>query len=222
MYDFAHAISDAVEGITHSCCTLEFADHRPLYDWTIDQLIDSGLLPYKEEKWRPNQIEFSRLNIQYTVLSKRKLIQLVNEKHVDGWDDPRMPTIAGIRNRGYPASAVRLFCDRVGISKSENNIDLTVLEDCVREVLEDTAPRVLAVVNPLRVKITNWNENPAVSEGVNEEILSVENHPKRNELGSRSVFISEYVFIDHDDFFDTGEDGKLSPPKGYKRLIPGE
>lgn len=137
MYDFAHAISDAVEEITHSLCTLEFADHRPLYDWVINELIPSGVLPSTPDK-RPTQIEFSRLNLQYTVLSKRKLIQLVSEGHVSGWDDPRMPTLCGVRRRGYPSAAVRLFCERVGISKAENNIDMSVLEDCAREVRNET------------------------------------------------------------------------------------
>jgi len=137
MYDFAHAMSDALEGITHSLCTLEFADHRPLYDWSIDSVKPSGLLPYTDKDgWRPTQTEFSRLNLQYTVLSKRKLIQLVTEKHVHGWDDPRMPTISGVRRRGYPASAIRLFCERMGVSKAENNIDIAVLEDCVRDTLD--------------------------------------------------------------------------------------
>jgi glutaminyl-tRNA synthetase len=136
-YDFAHAISDALEEITHSLCTLEFADHRPLYDWTIDSLKGSGLLPNEEKGWRPVQTEFSRLNLQYTVLSKRKLIQLVMEGHVQGWDDPRMPTLCGIRRRGYPSSALKLFCERVGISKAENNIDMSVLEDCAREILDE-------------------------------------------------------------------------------------
>ena len=151
MYDFAHAISDAVEEITHSLCTLEFKDHRPLYDWTIDNLLPSGLLPLNGLGWRPTQYEFSRLNLQFTVLSKRKLIQLVTERHVSGWDDPRMPTISGLRRRGYPSEAIRLFCDRVGISKADNNIDISVLEDCAREVLNVDAPRIFAVADPLKV-----------------------------------------------------------------------
>ena len=132
MYDYTHCISDAVEGITHSLCTLEFADHRPLYDWVLDNLQDSGLIPC-----HPQQIEFSRLNMQYTVLSKRKLVSLVDGGHVYGWDDPRMPTLAGLRRRGVPPEAIRLFCERVGISKAENNIDVGVLEDCTRSVLDD-------------------------------------------------------------------------------------
>ena len=161
MYDFAHAISDAVEEITHSLCTLEFKDHRPLYDWTIDNLLPSGLLPLNGLGWRPTQYEFSRLNLQFTVLSKRKLIQLVTEKHVSGWDDPRMPTISGLRRRGYPSEAIRLFCDRVGISKADNNIDISVLEDCAREVLNVGAPRIFAVADPLKVVlITHTAVNP--------------------------------------------------------------
>jgi glutaminyl-tRNA synthetase len=196
MYDYAHAISDALEEITHSLCTLEFADHRPLYDWTIDNLLPSGIFPNGHKGWRPVQTEFSRLNLQYTVLSKRKLIQLVSEKHVNGWDDPRMPTLCGIRRRGYPASALRLFCDRVGISKAENNIDLSVLEDSAREILEDQAPRVLAVVNPLKVTIKNWPANVV-------EDFSADTHQKREDLGKRSIPFSSTLCIDRDDFFDT-------------------
>jgi glutaminyl-tRNA synthetase len=214
MYDFAHALSDALEGITHSLCTLEFADHRPLYDWSIDKVMPSGLLPYQKEGWRPNQYEFSRLNIQYSVLSKRKLIQLVQEKHVQGWDDPRMPTISGMRRRGYPSSALRLFCDRVGISKAESNIDMSVLEDCVRETLDETALRVFGIEDPLKVTIVNRPE-------VTEEVFEVPNHPKRAELGNKSIYFGNELFISRADFFDTGVDGSISPPKGYKRLLPG-
>jgi len=213
MYDFAHAISDALEGITHSLCTLEFDNHRPLYDWFIDQLLPSGLLPYQSEGWRPRQYEFSRLNLQYTVLSKRKLIQLVNEGHVQGWDDPRMPTISAMRRRGFPAAAVRLFCDRIGISKAENNIDITVLEDCAREVLDEEAPRLFAISNPLKVTITNWSDGA--------ELFSIERHSRKAELGRRDLPFTRTLLIDRDDFFDTGVDGSISPPKGYKRLVPG-
>jgi glutaminyl-tRNA synthetase len=215
MYDYAHALSDAIEGITHSLCTLEFADHRPLYDWTIDQVMPSGLLPYRNEGWRPNQYEFSRLNIQYTVLSKRKLIQLVTEKHVEGWDDPRMPTISGMRRRGYPSQALKLFCERVGVSKSENNIDMSVLEDCVRETLDDVAPRAFGIEAPLKVVITNW---PSIDK---EEAFQVPRHPKRTDMGEKSLFFGSSLYISRDDFFDTGKDGKTPPPKGYKRLLPG-
>ncbi len=215
MYDFAHAISDAIEGITHSLCTLEFADHRPLYDWTIENLLLSGLLPFQALGWRPHQYEFSRLNVQYTVLSKRKLIKLVKEKYVSGWNDPRMPTICGMRRRGYPAEAIRLFCDRVGISKVENNIDLSVLEDCVREVLDGTAVRAMAVLNPLKVVITNWPQN------MDEDVLEVDWHPKRPAMGKKRLLFTKDLFIDRDDFFDTGVNGELVPPKGFKRLVPG-
>lgn len=215
MYDFAHSMSDALEGITHSLCTLEFLDHRPLYDWVIDSLLGSGLLPHGDKGWRPQQTEFSRLNLQYTVLSKRKLIQLVTEGHVQGWDDPRMPTISGVRRRGYPAEALRLFCDRMGISKAENNIDITILEDCVRETLDADSPRALAVLDPLKVTITNWPDDRP------EELFICENHPKRPDLGSREVPLSSTVFIDREDFFDTGVNGDIKPPKGYKRLTPG-
>lgn len=212
MYDYAHAISDAMEGITHSLCTLEFADHRPLYDWVIDTLTPSKLIPFVDKGWRPTQYEFSRLNLQYTVLSKRKLIQLVNEKHVEGWDDPRMPTICGVRRRGYPASAIRLFCERVGISKAENNIDMSVLEECVRETLDYESKRSFAVLNPLKVTISNWDESRV-------DEIEASYHPKRPELGSRVLPFSKSLYIDRDDFFDTGVDGKLSPPKGFKRFL---
>lgn len=223
MYDYAHALSDALEGITHSLCTLEFADHRPLYDWSIDTVMPSGLLPFQQEGWRPNQFEFSRLNIQYTVLSKRKLIQLVQEGHVNGWDDPRMPTISGMRRRGYPAAALKLFCDRVGISKAENNIDMSVLEDCVREVLDEQAPRAFGIEDPLKITITNWPESKDNNKESNstEGMFQVLNHPKRPELGDKVVYFDKNLFISRSDFFDTGVDGKVAPPKGFKRLVPG-
>ena len=213
MYDFAHAISDALEGITHSLCTLEFADHRPLYDWVIDNIAPSHLLSYVSQGYRPTQIEFSRLNLQYTILSKRKLIQLVTENYVSGWDDPRMPTICGLRRRGYPASAIRLFCDRVGISKAENNIDISILEECVRETLDYSSSRAMVVLNPLKVTISNWIDDKT-------EIMTADNHPKRSELGTRELLFTKQVYIDHEDFFDTGIDGSIVPPKGFKRLIP--
>jgi len=215
MYDYAHAISDAMEGITHSLCTLEFADHRPLYDWTIDHLMPSGLLPFADQGWRPRQYEFSRLNVQFTVLSKRKLIQLVNDKHVNGWDDPRMPTICGMRRRGYPSSALRLFCDRTGISRADNNIDLSVLEECVREELDHSAGRAFGLLDPLPVTITNWPEDGSM------ESFSVPVHPKREEMGSRQVHFGRHLLIDREDFFDSGVDNSLSPPKGFKRLVQG-
>ena len=153
MYDYAHSLTDALEGVTHSLCTLEFQDHRPLYEWILQQL---------PVPCTPRQIEFSRLNLQYTVLSKRKLIKLVQEGHVAGWDDPRMPTLCGIRRRGVPPEAVRLFIERTGVSKAENNIDLGVFEDCVREKLDPIAPRAMAVLDPLRVVITTWPEGAHV------------------------------------------------------------
>lgn len=151
MYDFSHPISDALEGITHSLCTLEFEDHRPFYDWTIEKLLPTGLIPA-----RPRQIEFSRLNIKSTVLSKRKLIQLVEQNYVNGWNDPRMPTLSGIRRRGVPPSALRLFCERIGISKADSNIDFSALEDCVRLEMDEVCSRAFCVLKPLKVTITNW------------------------------------------------------------------
>eukprot|EP00128_Syssomonas_multiformis_P014430 Colp12_sorted_trinity150504_noHs@18694 len=218
MYDFAHALSDALEGITHSLCTLEFDNHRPLYDWIVERLLPSGILPFQQEGWRPHQYEFSRLNMQYTVLSKRKLITLVSEGHVEGWDDPRLPTIAALRRRGFPASAVRLFSDRVGISKVENNIDIAVLEDCAREVLDAEAPRLFALSKPLKVTITNWDRLPS-----DPEVMAVDNHPKRPELGKREMPFTGSLFIEREDFFDTRADlageAAVEPPKGYKRLL---
>eukprot|EP00606_Chrysophyceae_sp_TOSAG23-5_P000759 GSChrysophyteH2.ASY1.ANO1.1335.1 assembled CDS len=190
MYDFAHALSDALEGITHSLCTLEFEDHRPLYDWVITHV--SG--------WRPVQTEFARLNLQYTVLSKRKLVQLVQLAHVNGWDDPRMPTLSGVRRRGYPPDAIRKFCDRLGVSKAENNIDIAILEECVRESLNETAPRALAVLDPLQVTITNWPKDE-------EEIFMVEQHPNIPEMGKRNLPFSESIYIDRNDFHDTALGG---------------
>lgn len=211
MYDFSHPISDAVEGITHSLCSLEFEDHRPFYDWTIEKLLEAGLIHAK-----PQQIEFSRLNIQSTVLSKRKLIQLVQEKHVNGWDDPRMPTLSGIRRRGVPPEALRLFCERVGISKADSNIDYTNLEDCVREIMDDSCPRAFGILKPLKVTITNWVGGL--------EDFEVERHPKL-QMGNRKIPFGSEIFIERSDFFDAeGPEGKTTngkPPKGYKRLLPG-
>lgn len=158
MYDFSHPIADALECITHSLCTLEFEDHRPFYDWTVEKLLPTELIPA-----RPKQIEFSRLNIQSTVLSKRKLIQLVEQGHVSGWDDPRMPTLSGMRRRGVPPAALRLFCERVGISKADSNIDFSNLEDCVRLVMDETCQRAFAVLKPLKVTITNWEDGTCKS-----------------------------------------------------------
>jgi glutaminyl-tRNA synthetase len=212
MYDFSHPIADAVEGITHSLCTLEFEDHRPFYDWTIEKLVPTGLIT-----GRPQQIEFSRLNIQSTVLSKRKLIQLVQEGHVSGWDDPRMPTLSGIRRRGVPPEALRLFCERVGISKADSNIDFTNLEDCVRETMDAAVPRALGVLNPLKISISNWED------GIEE--FHVSRHPKLEEMGKRVIPFGKDLFIERADFFDLdGPEGKVSngkPPTGFKRLLPG-
>ena len=198
MYDYAHPISDALEGITHSICTLEFEDHRPLYDWTLDNLP----VPY-----RPYQYEFARLNLNYTVLSKRRLIKLVQEGHVAGWDDPRLPTISGIKRRGYPAAAVRKFCDLIGVGKRENLVDISLLEFCVREELNQTAPRVMAVLPPLKVTITNYPE------GQVEELEAV-NNPENPEAGTRPIPFSRELYIEGEDFME-------DPPKKFFRLAPG-
>lgn len=211
MYDFSHPIADAVEDITHSLCTLEFEDHRPFYDWTVEKLLPTGLITAQ-----PQQIEFSRLNIQSTVLSKRKLIQLVQEKYVSGWDDPRMPTLSGIRRRGVPPEALRLFCERVGISKADSNIEYSNLEDCVRECMDSTASRAFGILKPLRVTITNWDGDL--------ENFEVDRHPKISEMGTRTIPFGKDLFIERTDFFDAdGPEGAASdgsPPKGFKRLLP--
>jgi len=198
MYDFAHCLSDAIEGITHSLCTLEFEAHRPLYDWFLDVLTT---------ECHPQQIEFSRLNLSHTVMSKRKLLQLVNENLVSGWDDPRMLTISGLRRRGYTPAAIRNFCALVGISKKDSRIDMGVLEDCVREDLNDNAPRAMAVLRPLKVIIDNYPE------GQVEEMVA-ENHPKRPELGTRTVPFCREIVIEQDDFSE-------NPPPKFFRLAPG-
>ncbi len=198
MYDFAHPLSDALEGITHSICTLEFEDHRPLYDWFIANL---------EVPARPRQIEFARLNLSYTVMSKRKLLQLVAEGHVAGWDDPRLPTLVGMRRRGYPPAAMRAFCERIGVGKSDSWIEMSVLEDCVREELNLTAPRALAVLDPLRVVIENY---PA---GESEE-FELANHPADTAFGTRRVPFARELYIERDDFME-------DPPKKFFRLAPG-
>lgn len=198
MYDYTHPISDALEGITHSLCTLEFEDHRPLYDWVLDNIT----IPC-----HPRQIEFSRLNIEYTVLSKRKLTQLVDEGHVSGWDDPRMPTIAGMRRRGYSPAAMRDFCTRVGITKSDSVVEMSLLESVVREDLDATAPRRMAVLNPLKVVIENYPEGHI-------ETLQGPNHPKHDDMGSRPLKLTREIFIDRDDF-------RLEANKKYKRLVLG-
>jgi len=199
LYDFTHGLSDALEGVTHSLCTLEFEDHRPLYEWILAEVSAPCL---------PRQIEFSRLNLRYTVLSKRRLIQLVEEGHVNGWDDPRMLTLSGLRRRGYPPLAIRLFCKRIGISKSENNIEMSVLEDCAREELDKTAPRAMAVLHPLKVVITNYPEDKT-------EEFEPARHPKNPDMGTRKVPFSREIYIDQDDF-------REDPPPKYFRLAPGK
>lgn len=198
MYDFAHALSDSIEGITHSICTLEFEDHRPLYDWILDELAVTC---------HPQQIEFARLNLQYTELSKRKLIQLVNEGIVEGWDDPRLPTIAGIRRRGYPPSAIRTFCERIGVSKKESRIEFEMLEECVRDDLNQNAKRVMCVLSPLKVVITNYPDNGF-------EELDVPNHPQNPDMGTRKAPFSREIYIEREDFME-------EPPKKFFRLAPG-
>lgn len=198
MYDYTHCISDALECITHSLCTLEFEDHRPLYDWCLDQL---------DVPSHPQQIEFSRLNLEYTLMSKRKLTELVAEKHVHGWDDPRMPTIAGLRRRGYTPASIREFARRIGVTKSDNIIEMGVLEDCIREDLNENAPRRMAVLNPLKVVLTNYPADRI-------EELQAANHPQKPEMGSRTIPFSNELYIDRSDFEEI-------PPKQFKRLIPG-
>ncbi len=216
MYDYAHCISDAVEGITHSLCTLEFEDHRPLYDWCLAQvdlpnhpelvqpLADAGLyMPVST----PQQIEFARGNLDYTVTSKRKLAALVEDGLVDGWDDPRMPTLAGVRRRGYPAAAIRAFWERAGVSKQVSTIEYSVLEACVREELDAAAPRRLAVIDPLKLILTNLPDGHA-------ETLTFSNHPKNEALGTRAVPFSNELWIEREDFLEV-------PVKGFHRLVPG-
>lgn len=200
MYDYTHAISDAIEGITHSLCTLEFEAHRPLYDWVLDNIPAPHAV-------RPHQYEFSRLELLYSITSKRKLNQLVSDGHVTGWDDPRMPTISGMRRRGYTPEGLRLFAKRVGISKSENVVDMSVLEGAVREELENSAPRLMAVLNPLKVTLTNF------SDGLTQSRRAAF-HPNHEEMGEREIPVSRTVYIEADDFSE-------NPPKGWKRLTVG-
>ncbi|HHV93417.1 MAG TPA: glutamine--tRNA ligase/YqeY domain fusion protein [Firmicutes bacterium] len=198
MYDFTHPISDALEGITHSICTLEFEDHRPLYDWVLENV---------SVPCRPQQIEFARLNLSYTVTSKRKLLKLIEDGYVTGWDDPRMPTIAGIRRRGYTPESIRDFCERVGVAKKNSVVDIAMLEHCVREDLNRRAPRRMAVLRPLKVVIENYPE------GKVEELEAI-NNPEDPSMGSRKVPFSREVYIEQEDFME-------DPPKGYRRLAPG-
>lgn len=199
MYDYAHPLSDSIEGITHSICTLEFEDHRPLYDWCLDAL---------ELECHPQQIEFARLNLNNTVMSKRKLRQLVEEGHVSGWDDPRMPTISGLRRRGYTPEAIRDFCDRIGIAKSNSTVEVGVLEHCIREDLNLKAQRAMAVLRPLKIVIDNYPEGQV-------EMLDADNNPENPEMGKRSLPFSRELFIEQDDFME-------DPPKKYFRLTPGQ
>ncbi len=203
MYDFAHGLSDALENITHSICTLEYEDHRPLYDWLNERVADLGALA----RPLPQQIEFARLNLTYVRLSKRNLIQLVTEKHVDGWDDPRMPTIVGFRRRGFTPESIRLFAERIGVAKADSWIDMSVLEDCLREDLNERAPRAIAVLDPLRLVIDNW---PA---GEMDEVEAPA-HPHKPDMGKRRLPFSGELWIEREDFEE-------SPPKGYFRLFPG-
>ena len=198
MYDYTHCISDALENITHSLCTLEFEDHRPLYDWTLDQLDLSS---------HPQQIEFARLNINYTVMSKRKLKQLVDEKLVNGWTDPRMPTLEGLRRRGYSPEAIRNFCEMVGVTKSNSLVEVGQLEFCLREHLDAAAPRAMAVLRPLKVTLSNFPVEQV-------DVLKLSRHPKNETMGEREIPFTRELYIDRNDFEEV-------PPAGFKRLIPG-
>jgi glutaminyl-tRNA synthetase len=198
MYDFAHCLSDYLEHVTHSICTLEFENNRPLYDWVLDQLVTGD---------RPRQIEFARLNVSYTILSKRRLIELVDKRYVSGWDDPRMPTVAGMRRRGYPPEAIRNFCAKIGVAKNENLVDIGLLEHCVRDDLNEHAPRAMGVLRPLKVVIDNYPDGQA-------ESFECANHPQNAEMGTRTVPFSKILYIEREDFEE-------NPPRKYKRLAPG-
>ena len=203
MYDFTHCVSDALESITHSLCTLEFENNRPLYDWVLHALRDAGVFADP----LPHQYEFARLNLTYAITSKRKLLQLVNEKRVDGWDDPRMPTLVGIRRRGYTPESIQLFCERIGVSKADSWIDMSVLEGAVRDDLDARAPRAVAVLDPLKLIIDNYPEGQS-------ETCTAPVHPKKPELGKREFPLSRELWIEREDFQE-------EPPKGYFRLFPG-
>jgi glutaminyl-tRNA synthetase len=198
MYDYAHCVSDAIEGITHSICTLEFEDHRPLYDWFLNEL---------QTPCHPQQIEFARLNLSYTLMSKRKLLQLVNQRHVSGWDDPRMPTISGLRRRGYTPESIRTFCERIGVAKRDSVVDIALLEHCLREDLNKRAQRVMAVLRPLRVVIENYPESQV-------EAMEAVNNPEDASMGTRQVPFSRVLYIERDDF-------REDPPRQFFRLAPG-
>ncbi|WP_320535224.1 glutamine--tRNA ligase/YqeY domain fusion protein [Robbsia andropogonis] len=203
MYDYTHCISDAIENITHSLCTLEFEDHRPLYDWVLNTLADAG----EFSRPLPQQIEFARLNLTYAITSKRKLLQLVNEKHVDGWDDPRMPTLVGLRRRGFTPGAIKLFCDRIGLTKADSWIDMGTLEQSLRDEQDAIAPRAIAVLDPLKLIIDNYPEGQS-------ETCHAPVHPHHPERGSRAFPLSRELWIEREDFNE-------APPKGYFRLFPG-
>jgi len=211
MYDWAHGFEDSIESITHSICTLEFENHRPLYDWFIDAVnegrTDDGSGPWGKKIHHPQQIEFARLNLTYTVMSKRKLLQLVQEGLVGGWDDPRMPTISGLRRRGYSPQAIREFCRRIGVNKFNSTVDIALLEHCLREDLNKTSPRVMAVLRPLKVVIDNYPE------GRTEELDAV-NNPEDPNAGTRKVPFSRELYIEREDFME-------EPPKKFFRLAPG-
>ncbi len=198
MYDFTHCLSDSLEGITHSLCSLEFEDHRPLYDWIIETL---------DTPCHPRQIEFARMNINFTVLSKRKLQRLVEENHVQGWDDPRLPTLEGMKRRGYTPESIRKFCDIIGVSKKDSRIDMGLLESCLREDLNEKAPRVMGVLKPLKVTIENYPEGQT-------ESLTAINHPQKQEMGTRPISFSRQIYVEQDDFME-------DPPKKFFRLGPG-
>ncbi len=198
MYDYTHCLSDAIEGVTHSLCTLEFEDHRPLYDWVLDVL---------KTDCHPKQIEFARLSLEYTLSSKRKLNQLVTDNHVTGWNDPRMPTLSGMRRRGIPPEAIRTFCDRIGITKKDSFIEMGVLENCIREELDPNTNRIMCAVDPLKVVIENYPDDK-------EEAFTVNNHPKKPDQGKRSVPFSKTLYIERDDFME-------EPAKKFFRLSPG-
>jgi len=202
MYDYTHCVSDSLEGITHSLCDLSFEDHRPLYDWVLDELATNC---------HPQQIEFSRLNLQFTVMSKRKIRQLVEENLVDSWDDPRLPTLSGLRRRGYTSASIRDFCRRIGVTKSDNNVELALLQSCIREELDASAPRVMGVLNPLKVVIENFPEGESASGGVS---LELSNHPKDETMGTRSMNFTRELYIDREDFREEAN-------RKYKRLVLG-
>lgn len=207
MYDFAHCISDALEGITHSLCTLEFQDNRELYDWYLANITLKENLNGEKGKRMPRQIEFGRSNLEYSIASKRKLIQMVNEGHVDGWDDPRMTTLVGMRRRGYTPASIRNFCAEIGVTKKDSNIDMAVLENAIRQDLEASAQRAFGVLDPLKIVITNYPEGES-------ETFTVKNHPKDDAMGTREIPFGREIYIEQDDFM-------LEPSAKYFRLAPG-